>query len=353
MTHAEPGPPAKISQFVAENATLALTRIHEELGPDAVVLGMRRVPARGMARLWRKHAGIEMLAGLPAAPAVSHATIKPKAPLSFTEFLSKRASHEDAKLSRTWRGISWLETMGLLPDIANRLQLSAQKMHSASPPPDSDLEWKVIQTVLATGWRTPNEYSECDGRPHVFIGPPGSGKTTALCKWLTKSVLAGGKSACVWRLDTLAANTSEWLSVHCEMLGVPVERFWSASKPVELLFVDLPGIEVEDRAAFLALQNQMAAFSGAHVHLVLNAACETSILLEQFQSFAPLQPEDLIFTHLDEERQRAKLWNFVWGTNCSIRFLAAGQKIPGEFLTAKSELLFPSANAPKTAAFNT
>jgi flagellar biosynthesis GTPase FlhF len=50
----------------------------------------------------------------------------------------------------------------------------------------------------------------------------------------------------------------------------------------------------------------------------------------------------VIFTHLDEERRRVKLWNFVLGTNCSVSFLGGGQKIPGDFRRAESALLFPN-----------
>jgi flagellar biosynthesis GTPase FlhF len=77
---------------------------------------------------------------------------------------------------------------------------------------------------------------------------------------------------------------------------------------------------------------------------VLNAAYETTLLFEQFNAFAPLMPEDLIFTHLDEEPRRVKLWNFVLGTNCSLGWLGGGQKIPGEFHRAESSLLFPHKN---------
>jgi hypothetical protein len=60
--------------------------------------------------------------------------------------------------------------------------------------------------------------------PHVFVGAPGSGKTTALCKWLAQVALVEGRQAAVWRLDGLVANTAESLSVFSEILGVPVER---------------------------------------------------------------------------------------------------------------------------------
>jgi len=104
----------------------------------------------------------------------------------------------------------------------------------------------------------------------------------------------------------------------------------------------LPGVEISDVAALAALREQLAALPSPRVHLVLNAAYETSALLAQWRAFEPCAPEDLIFTHLDEEQQRVKLWNFVFGTNCSLRFLGAGQKIPGEFRNASPEILLPA-----------
>ena len=50
---------------------------------------------------------------------------------------------------------------------------------------------------------------------------------------------------------------------------------------------------------------------------------------------------DLIFTHLDEETRWGKLWNFVLGTDLPIRFLSAGQNVPGHFREATADLLLP------------
>jgi len=108
-----------------------------------------------------------------------------------------------------------------------------------------------------------------------------------------------------------------------------------------LWFVDLPGVEISDAHALNALRDQIASLPSPRVHLVLNAAYEMPALLTQWRAFELCEPEDLIFTHLEEEPRRVKLWNFVFGTNCSLRFLGAGQKIPGEFLNASPENLFP------------
>ena len=137
-------------------------------------------------------------------------------------------------------------------------------------------EWSAVRDTLATFWRPPRQEEDGTGRPHVFIGPPGSGKTTALCKWLTAAVLRGEHRARVWRLDGETANTSEFLSLHCEMVGVPVERFWDGvAGAEELLFVDVPGVECHNPVGLKTLREVLSSLPAPHIHLVLNAANET------------------------------------------------------------------------------
>ena len=69
-----------------------------------------------------------------------------------------------------------------------------------------------------------------------------------------------------------------------------------------------------------ALREQLSALPQPHIHLVLNAAYENSILFEQFRAFEPFAPEDIIFTHLDEERRRVKLVEFCVGHKLSDEF---------------------------------
>jgi flagellar biosynthesis protein FlhF len=178
----------------------------------------------------------------------------------------------------------------------------------------------------------------------VFIGPPGSGKTTALCKWLAKTVLAEGCLARAWRLDGRAANFAGMLDVYGEILGVPVERDWQANQTpadCDLGFIDLPGLEIQDAQAVEQLRARLRAMVSAQVHLVLNAAYDVSVLLAQARAFSVLPVNDVIFTHMDEEKRPGKLWNVVLGTNFTVRFLSGGQNIPGDFVSASAELLIP------------
>jgi len=333
----------KLTAFTANDANDALRLVQENLGPEAVIVNVRKLPANGFARLLNRPGQIEVTAGVPDKP--RHAV--PQGLDAYVPFGENAEPPPERELpppraAHRWRSLAWLESLGMLPEFADRLELKLRASHGVNPPAMPIAEWAAVRDALATFWRPPPQVEDGTGRPHVFIGPPGSGKTTALCKWLTSAVLRGEHRARVWRLDGESANTAEFLSLHCEVVGVPLERFWEGKDDgEELLFVDLPGVECFSTAGMKSLREVVSSLPAPHIHLVLNAANETILLFEQFTWFAQLTPEDLIFTHLDEEHRRVKLWNFVLGTNCSLGWLGGGQKIPGEFHRAESSLLFP------------
>jgi flagellar biosynthesis protein FlhF len=339
----------RLAAIVAENPNAALARVHEELGPDAVIVKVRKLRPEGISWLWRASRKIEVTACVPDKPQVE----RPIPPVRETgmDSAGRRMAIEPwtPKSSEgQWRSISWLESNGLLPAFARQLEDKARKLYGPRPSTGMQGEWTAITDLIICHWLSPRQTAAGTGRPHVFIGPPGSGKTTAICKWIASAIVSDDCRIRVWRLDADSANSSELLELHCELMGVPVERFWNESGDAsDLQFVDLPGVETQDHDAMAALEEHLSILPQPHVHLVLNAAYESSILFEQFRAFEAFSPEDIIFTHLDEEHRRVKLWNFVLGTKCPISFLGAGQKIPGEFRRAEPALLFPQKKADK------
>src|SRR6185503_16502784 len=59
-------PSVQVIPFVADSAEDAVAQIRAKLGPDAVVVNVRQVPADGLAKLW-KNPRIEVLAYKPDA----------------------------------------------------------------------------------------------------------------------------------------------------------------------------------------------------------------------------------------------------------------------------------------------
>jgi flagellar biosynthesis protein FlhF len=310
----------KVEQFIAESAVDAVEQIRSQLGPQAVVVDVRPLPNH----FWQKRR-FEVLAYMP----------EPSAP-----------KQEDAPAEIEpppcndghWNISAVLENIGLLPVHGARIVENLQATHGDGSSVSLTEELALTRAMLTRLWKPANHAA--NSKLHVFVGAPGVGKTTALCKWLTNAVLLGGSSARVWRLDGHTANAAESLSVHGEILGVAVERSWMGGEIDEQIgFVDLPGVAWMDAAALQELAEQVKQFSAAHVHLVLNAAYESAQLLAQTRAFAALPVTDLIVTHLDEETRWGKLWNLVLGTDYPIRYLAAGQNIPGGFTEASAEHL--------------
>jgi flagellar biosynthesis protein FlhF len=359
----------QIHTFVADSAAGAVAQIRETLGPEAVVLNVRRPPVEGLARLWQRPR-IEVLAHLPEKPPASGqadslaemraelrelreqlrtpapavAAVESAVAVETGGFLDLNEAAPGATRPAAvateeggWRVGSLLESSGLLAVHARRVVEELRSAHGPEAPDTLAEEIQMARLHLAGRWRAARGDT---GGPHVFIGPPGAGKTTVLCKWLAQTSLVEGRGAAVWRLDGHVANTAEQLSVYGEILGVPVERVSPANgewPEAEARFVDLPGVNPADRPAMEQLARRLAEWPEAQAHLVLNAAYETPLLLAQARAFAALPVADVIVTHLDEEPRWGRLWNLALGTNCRLSWLAAGQNIPGEFAVATPE----------------
>ena len=340
------------TSFTAASTEEAIALIRAKLGPEAVVLNVRRLPANGLARLWQKPM-IEVLACKPEAPA-AEATVFTDALAEFRQELAEirhqvssrpapevPAVEEIDLRSGNWRVGAVLRRSGLMPLPAQQVLDKLHEKFGATPPPSLGEEISRTQDVLAASWRKPAPIEPKS--LHVLIGPAGCGKTTYLCKWLTQTVLMEGHLARVWRLDGATANMAESLSVYCEILGAPHERVWQSDGETlaeDIGFIDLPGVDWRNPAVVQELGKLLKQFGPVHVHLVLNGAYDISILLAQFRAYAVLPVEDLVITHLDEESGWGKIWNLILGTNCSIRHFSAGQNIPGDLCEASAKMIF-------------
>jgi flagellar biosynthesis protein FlhF len=347
-----PSSSVQVIPFVAESATDAVAQIRAKLGPDAVVVNVRQLPADGLAKLW-KSPRIEVLAYKPEPKAAAAVlALDPLAELkqelqairqqlgaspAAAEPLTRGGARADGLPS--WRVGEVLQTSGLAPVHAQRVMENLQSNHGVTPPASLAEELVMARAALSGLWRPAPELPRHAGR-QVLVGPPGAGKTTCLCKWLAQARLLEGRSVQVWRLDTATANTAEALMVYCEILGAPAERTWPGTglaQSTDLELIDLPGVDWRSSGAVHDLRRMLEDFQPCRVHLVLNAAYEVPLLLAQVRAFSMLPVDDLILTHLDEEARWGKVWNVVLGTKYPVRFLSAAQNVPGEFFPATAE----------------
>lgn len=175
----------------------------------------------------------------------------------------------------------------------------------------------------------------------AFLGTPGVGRTTALCKWLAKEVFGKQRVGRVLKAEFDRPNPAEGLAVFCEALGIQVEYY--APEPDspetaatlggpagEFLYADLPGLSLKSPAENAALAAFLDREKFAGRVLVLNAAYDLAMLRRTYGLGADLGATHVVFTHLDEVEHWGKLWDLLLEGALSPLFLGTGPSLTGD-----------------------
>jgi len=197
------------------------------------------------------------------------------------------------------------------------------------------------QALAEIGSRLRDQYASLEPvaltRRIAFLGSPGVGKTTALCKRLAHEVFIERKDVQVLKLDGENPNPDDGLSVFCDVLGVPLLR-----DPVDpedlpesdLLYLDLPGASLQNHEEWRQMRNRLDALDVRTRVLVVHACYESSMIASAFELGVNMRATHLVFTHIDELPNVTKLWPFLLRGGLSPFFLSLGQNVTSEYTTS-------------------
>jgi flagellar biosynthesis protein FlhF len=240
----------------------AMRLVRSEMGPEALMLGSRRVAD-----------GVEITAGLEAAaPALPDPEPAPPAPVP---------GHDSAL---AWHGAS----------AALRQRLRAGPLPFA----------------LAAALRFAPLPLGAGAAPVLLAGPPGAGKTLTAARLATRLVMAGTPPLVV-TADGQRAGATEQLAAFTRVLGIDL---LVASRPAALrlalarraegapMLVDAPGIDAlnpADRAAMAELAGEI----GATIAVVIPAGADPGEAAEAAAALAEGGARLLVATRLDVARR--------------------------------------------------
>ncbi len=313
MSPALQTPPAPGTyRFEVGSAAEAVALIQARLGVEARVLSVLPRPRRGLARLWAAPR-YEVVAELPPPPAPEPAEAPaPEAALAVLDgsrlpALLRRAGFPERLLARLESRPGWARML-------------SRPLHEAL----ADL-----RRDLRSAARPPRPLP----RRCAFLGGPGVGRTTALCKRLAHEVIDRGASGRVWRVEFGRPNPAPLLDVFAEALGVPVEHYapgYGASGGEGFLFADLPSLPTLGTTEDKALRRFLDAEGFEGRVLVLNAAYEPEALRAAYARGLAAGATHLVCTHLDETPRWGRLWDLLLEGELSPLFLATGPGLTGE-----------------------
>ncbi len=325
-------------RFVVSSAEEAVTILRDRIGGHARVVSVRQVEGTGLARFLQAPK-LEVIAELvepeAAEPVVEKVAPMPEPTLEPTLQASEPtpensvASPEAAAPVHHSGLARLLRAGGLSAQMVARLQ--------------SQRGWATIEkmsparALTSVGMLLREEFHAIPRRPLgdrvAFIGSPGAGKTTALCKWLASDVFVRQRRGVVLKLDLERANPGDALAVFCEALGVPCARSIPdvpMLAPGESLYIDVPGI-VPGQGDDIAPLNQALGplFVTSRV-IVINAAYDPELIKRAFEFAERAGCKHVVFTHLDELTHCGKLWEFLLDRKLTPLFLGTGPNIAGD-----------------------
>ncbi len=173
------------------------------------------------------------------------------------------------------------------------------------------------------------------GRPLMFVGPPGAGKSVTLMK-VAAEWYCQGRPLRIFTLDTLktgAFDQLQGLAAHLEhdvtLLEAPevYRKHLPANDDETFVFIDTPGCNPFDEQAIDHL-TVAKKIMGAQVILVIPAGMDAQESMDILRAYEPLHPEAFIATKLDISHKLGNL-------------LLLGQAINALGYTASPNMGFP------------
>lgn len=315
-------------RFVVASAAQAAQLIREQLGEHARVLSVRSVEGRGWRRLVSSPK-LEVIAQIDPpvetpAPAAVEITLEKPAVVVTTPFTGRLKPDSSATLPELLRRSGFSENvLNRLETLPDWTELSASPLHRG---------------VVGVGRQLCAQIESRPARPPLsraaFLGAPGVGRTTALCKWLAAEVFRRARFGHVVIAEFDRPNTPGPLPVYCEALGVPLAHYPASTQPVMpggFVYFDLPGLSLrqpEDNASLMTFLTQQQITERV---LVLNAAYEHAALRRAFAVGRDLGATHVIFTHLDETPQWGRLWDYLLDSELEPLFLSTGPSLTGDY----------------------
>ncbi len=312
-------------RFVVGSAAEAVATIQGQLGLAARVLSVQAQPRAGLGR-WLGAPRFEVVAELPrpVAPKILH-------PADRNEPPPRTAAGAEPETGAEAPLTAVLRRAGFSDRLLGRLEITSGWRAAAGQP--------LSQALIDLGRELNSAVTSRPPRPlparAAFLGAPGSGRTTALCKWLAREVFTRAARGQVWKVEFDRPNPAPALEVFCEALGVPMEHYAPGASVAApgFLLADLPGLPPRGTVEARAMMNFLDREQITGRVLVLNAAYAAEGLRAASARGRELGATHLVLTHLDEVTRWGRLWEFLVEGELAPLFLSTGPALTGDMET--------------------
>lgn len=382
----------QIKQFTASTVAAAAAQARREMGPDAVVLQSRKVPAPGLRRLMRRFDRIQLTMavdeGIERPPRRPY---KPEGqPAPAVEGLRPGVRAEGHGPAPAVAGPGPRRGAAASGSPGPTAAAPATKRPAVAPAgpaagqpgnrmasglllaesSDQEAARSRLRRVQVSGG--PDLGPPQPIRPRagvrtvvVLVGPTGAGKTTTAGKLAATLHLDQGWRVALVTADTFRVGAVEQLSAYARLLSLPLEvaatpralqRVIGRLADSDVILVDTAGRghrddqRMHDLAAFVDAAGEAAGGVAPEVQLVLPATAGAPQTQAVIGAYRAAGANRLLLTKLDECEDPAQLAEAAAAARLPLSYWCAGQRVPEDIAIAWPDELLAWADAAGRAS---
>lgn len=370
-----------IKKFQAPTETEAMLMAKEEMGSAAVIMNIKTIKQRGLARLFKKDI-VEVTAALEeriptdklptkTIDLIAKEQILPELEVPKTNAIEEKLdnlqnileskisnsekdtdiSEDDKKEEENSVNLKFIQLVyrQLIENevdekYANQILGEIESSLKKESNVDSILAGIYQKIILKLGQPKAIEVDEKKGKIIFFVGPTGVGKTTTIAKLASYFKLEKKAKIALITSDTYRIAAVEQLRTYANILDVPLsvvytlEEFNNSIKMFEdydLILVDTAGRSHKNdeqcNEMFHLIEDCVISEQLVkEVYLVLSAATKYKDLLKINQVYSHIKKYSIIFTKLDETTCLGNILNMKLATGVPLSYVTSGQAVPDD-----------------------
>ncbi len=365
-----------IETLTGEHMPSLLARAQQLLGPDAVILQVRRTGSGP---------SLELVACDHASAAAFRPSAPPPAGPEFGSLLRRELAHP-AVPARPARAATPAERTGIrpgsaaarLPDVARPQAGPARPATPVAPArPAVPVRPVAPARPAAPARPTAPQRSAAPSRPRVpvlaeetaaaehpelfamvpadrralrrgplviaLVGPTGAGKTTTIAKLATSAEVFRNSRVGLLGLDTYRVGAVEQLKTYAEIGRMPMEVVYVEDElpgalkrlaACDVVLVDVPGRGPRQRRDTEVVREWLGRIGPSEVHLTLPVGLQPALTRRIAEEFRSLRVTHLLATKLDECPDDWTVFDLATELGLPMRWVTDGQEVPRDLRSA-------------------